>query len=595
VNDFTARPELCGTFGAVASTHWIASACGMRLLEAGGNAFDAAVAAGFTLQIVEPHLNGPGGEVPILAARVGDTEPTVICGQGCAPSAATIDHFEALGLGLIPGTGLLAACVPGAFGAWLTLLRDWGSASLRQVLEPAIGYALAGHPILAGTVATIRSVRSLFQAEWPTSAAVYLPNGDVPSPGSLFANRTLGEVYLRVLDHAEGAGSGREAQIEAALDYWYKGPIAEAVERFCRTTEALDASGARHRGLLKAEDLGAWRPSIERAVGVDYRDQRLFKCGPWSQGPAMLQALRILEGFDLGALDPEGPEFVHCLVETIKLVMADRDAWYGDSEAVPLEALLSADYARSRRQLIAPEASLAFRPGSIEGRPPRVPSPRNADAGRKSASPGGGEPTFAKVRETQRGDTCHLDVADRWGNMVSATPSGGWLQSSPQIPELGFALGTRMQMFWLERGLPGSLAPGKRPRTTLTPSMSFKDGQAYMAFGTPGGDQQEQWSLLLYVLHVDKGLPLQRAIEAPAFHSEHVLSSFWPREIALGSLVMEGRYPEATIDDLRRRGHRVTVGGPWSEGRLSACTREASGTVRAGANPRGMQGYAIAR
>jgi gamma-glutamyltranspeptidase/glutathione hydrolase len=595
MSDFTARPELCGTFGAVASTHWIASACGMRLLEAGGNAFDAAVAAGFTLQIVEPHLNGPGGDAPILVARGDDAEPTVICGQGCAPASASIEHFEALGLDLIPGTGLLAACVPGAFGAWLTLLRDWGTASLRQVLEPAIGYALSGHPILASTVATIRSVRDLFQTEWPTSAAVYLKNGDLPSPGSLFANRTLGELYLRVLDHAEAAKGGREAQIEAALDYWYKGPVAEAIERFCRTTEALDVSGARHRGLLTANDLAVWRPPIERPLGVNYRDQRLFKCGPWSQGPALLQALRILEGVDLAALDPEGPEFVHCLVETIKLVMADRDAWYGDDEGVPLEALLSADYADQRRRLIAPEASQAFRPGSIDGRSPRLPASRSPGAERKGASPGGGEPTFARVRETQRGDTCHLDVVDQWGNMVSATPSGGWLQSSPQIPELGFALGTRMQMFWLERGLPGSLAPGKRPRTTLTPSMSFRDGRPYMAFGTPGGDQQEQWSLLLFIRHVDKGLLLQRAIEAPAFHSEHVLSSFWPREISLGSLVVEGRYPQSTIDELRRRGHQVTVGGPWSEGRLSACTREPSGIVRAGANPRGMQGYAIAR
>ena len=595
MSDFTTRPELCGTFGAVASTHWIASACGMRLLEAGGNAFDAAVAAGFALQIVEPHLNGPGGEVPILLSRGDDAEPTVICGQGCAPSAATIDRFEALGLDLIPGTGLLAACVPGAFGAWLTLLRDWGGASLRHVLEPAIGYALSGHPILASTVATIRSVRRLFQDEWPTSAEVYLDNGEPPAPGSLFANRTLGELYLRILDHAEAAGGGREAQIEAALDYWYKGPVAEAIGRFCRTTEALDASGSRHRGLLTADDLCAWRPPIEPAIGVDYRDHRLFKCGAWSQGPSLLQALRILEGFDVAALDPEGPEFVHRLVETIKLVMADRDAWYGDDATVPLEALLSADYAEERRRLITAEASQAFRPGSVDGRPPRVPSPGSPGAKRGGAPPGGGEPTFGPARETQRGDTCHLDVVDRWGNLVSATPSGGWLQSSPQIPELGFALGTRLQMFWLERGLPGSLAPGKRPRTTLTPSMSFKDGRAYMAFGTPGGDQQEQWSLRLFLLHVDKGLPLQRAIEAPAFHSEHVLSSFWPREIALGSLVVESRFPQSTVDDLRRRGHRVSVGGPWSEGRLSACTREPSGIVRAAANPRGMQGYAIAR
>ena len=328
----------------------------------------------------------------------------------------------------------------------------------------------------------------------------------------------------------------------------------------------------------------------------------VHKCGPWSQGPSLLQALRILEGRDVAGLPPDGADFVHLLTETTKLVMADRDAWYGDDGSTPLESLLGADYAAERRALIGPDASLDFRPGAIDGREPRTP-PLRLPGATRGAGAGGGEPTFARERgrkapataRSQHGDTCHLDVVDQWGNMVSATPSGGWLQSSPVIPELGFALGTRMQMFWLQPGLPNSLAPGKRPRTTLTPSMAFRDGRPYMAFGTPGGDQQEQWSLLLFLLHVDQGLPLQRAIESPAFHTDHMISSFWPRQTALGSLSLEAGFPEATITELRRRGHRVSVGEPWSEGRLSACIREPSGLIRAGANPRGMQGYAIAR
>lgn len=607
---FTSRPELVGTFGAVASTHWIASAVGMRILEAGGNAFDAAVAAGFTLQIVEPHLNGPAGDAPILAARHDAAEPTVICGQGGAPMRATIDAFEALDLDLIPGTGLLAACVPGAFGAWLTLLRDWGTLGLREVLEPAIAYARHGQPVLASTVEVVRSVETLFRTEWTTSAELHLRDG-VPSPGDLVANPVLADLYTRVVEHAEAAGGGREAGIEAALAYWYEGPVAAAIDRFCARTEAMDVSGRRHRGLLRADDLAGWRPPVEAPLHVGYRGLTVFKCGRWSQGPTLLQALRILEGFDLAALAPDNDSFVHLVAETLKLVMADRDAWYGDDPATPFDVLLGSAYADERRALIGEEASLELRPGRLAGRPPRLPSlkPRHPPAA--GAGGGSGEPTVGRgvpaaaeagadpgPAAPHRGDTVHLDVVDRWGNMVSATPSGGWLQSSPVIPELGFPLGTRLQMFWLERGLPNSLAPGKRPRTTLTPSMAFKDGRPHLAFGTPGGDQQDQWSLLLLLLHVEFGLSLQQAIEAPAFHTDHLIASFWPRDVDLGSLVVEGRLPSETVEALRGRGHRVRVGGPWSEGRLSACAHDVSGPsprVRAGANPRGMQGYAIAR
>ena len=367
---FTTRPELSGTFGAVASTHWIATAVGMKLLEAGGNAFDAAVGVGFVLHIVEPHLNGPGGDAPILVSRHGDSEPTVICGQGGAPAAATIEAFEALGLDLIPGTGLLAACVPGAFGAWLTMLRDWGTMPLRQVLQPAIDYAFGGHPLLADAVNIIRSVEDLFRTEWPSSAAIYLESGTVPQPGALFSNSTWAKTLLRIVDHAEATGGDRVAEIDAALAYWYEGPVASSVDAFCRSTSAMDVSGGRHGGLLRKEDMHGWRPPIERPSRAEYRGVTVYKCGPWSQGPALLQALRILEGYDLAALDPAGIEFVHLVAETLKLVMADRDAWYGDDPRVPIEALLSSDYADQRRGLIGERASLANRPGSVEGRAP---------------------------------------------------------------------------------------------------------------------------------------------------------------------------------------------------------------------------------
>lgn len=598
---FLTRPDLTGTFGAVGSTHWIASAVAMRLLEAGGNAFDAAAAAGLVLQVVEPHLNGPGGDAPILAARHDDPAPTVICGQGGAPAAATLAAFAELGLDLVPGTGLLAACVPGAFGAWMTLLRDFGSLPLRDILAPAIGYAREGQPILANTVDTILSVQDLFQAHWPTSAQVFLPGGRAPEAGSLFANPALADLYERVVSVAETVGGDREAQIEAALAYWYEGPVAEAIDRFFRRETVMDVTGRRHGGLLTAHDLAGWRPQLEQPLSVDYRGLEVFKCGAWSQGPTMLQALQILEGHDLAALDDLGPDYVHLVTETLKLVMADRDAWYGDDPSAPVADLLSREYAAARSREIGATADLAWRPGAPGGRrPPSRPGGTDAPV---AAMGGGGEPTFARngVRagaEGVTGDTCHLDVVDRWGNMVSATPSGGWLQSSPVIPELGFPLGTRAQMFWLTPDHPNGLAPGKRPRTTLTPSMAYRDGRPYLAFGTPGGDQQEQWSLQLLLRHVDKGHSLQRAIDAPAFHTDHLVASFWPRDFQPGILVLEGRFPEATVAELRARGHAVRVGGPWSEGRLSACSisaRDGRALLHAAANPRGMQGYAIAR
>jgi gamma-glutamyltranspeptidase / glutathione hydrolase len=596
---FTTRPELHGTFGAVASTHWIASAAGMRILELGGNAFDAAVAAGFALQVVEPHLNGPGGEVPILASRAGATDPAVICGQGPAPRAATIARFSGLGLDRIPGTGHLAAVVPGAFGAWLTLLRDWGTLRLSDVLEPAIFHAGGGHPLAWRVPAAIESVRQLFELHWRSSAALYLPGGAVPQPGAIFRNLPLATLYAAILTDAARV-AGREAQIERALDYWYRGPVAEAIERFSRIP-AMDVSGHAHAGLIVADDLARWTPPVEAPVALDRGDCRIFKCGPWSQGPALLQMLQLLDGIDLAAMDPVGPDFVHVLVEATKLAMADRDAWYGDGAPVDVAALLDPARAAERRALIGNEAADAYRPGALLGRiPPAVPLHEVA-----AASAAAGEPTLDRSGEPRlspdgvpRGDTCHVDVADRWGNLVAATPSGGWLQSSPVIPELGFGLSTRAQMFWLHAGLASTLAPATRPRTTLTPTLVHRDGSPWLAFGTPGGDQQEQWSALLLLHHVDHGMNLQQAIDAPAFHTDHLVSSFWPRGFDRRAVAIEDRFPAATLRELERRGHRVRRVDGWSEGRLSACAIDPPNGMRilkAAANPRGMQGYALAR
>jgi gamma-glutamyltranspeptidase/glutathione hydrolase len=596
---FTTRPEIRGTFGVAASTHWLATATAMRMLERGGNAFDAAVAAAFTLQVVEPHLNGPGGEVPILFWSEKEKRARALCGQGVAPQAATIEAFRSLGLELVPGTGLLPATVPGAFDAWMQLLRDYGTLGLREVLEPALGYAEHGYPLVPRIVQALLAVAPLFREHWPSSAAIYLRGESAPKPGELFANRALAATYERVLREAEAAGGERERQIEAARAAWYRGFVAEAVGRFYGAAPLMDCSGEPHRGFLAADDFVRWSAHYEEPIAQRYRGHTLLKCGPWSQGLVALQQLALLEHSALDALDPVGPELVHLVAEAAKLAFADRDAWLGDPKFVhvPVDALLASDYVAARARLIGDRASEEIRPGSPGGRAPRLPGFAEVSArlmARASAALGIGEPTFAELE----GDTCHVDVIDRWGNMVSATPSGGWLSSSPVVPELGFSIGTRLQMAWLDPSLPGALAPGKRPSTTLSPSLALRDGEPYLAYGTPGGDQQDQWQVQLLLRHIHHGFNLQQAIDAPAWHINHFVSSFWPRKLERNLITLEGRFDPKVAEDLRRRGHRVAAGELWSEGRLSASSRERRDGklyLRAAANPRGMQGYAAGR
>jgi gamma-glutamyltranspeptidase / glutathione hydrolase len=595
----------------VASTHWLASAAGMAVLEKGGNAFDAAAAAGFVLQVVEPHLNGPGGEVPVIGHDARRGETFVVCGQGPAPAAATVEAYA--GLDLVPGSGLLAACVPGAFGGWLLLLREYGTLRLRDVLGYAIGYAAAGYPLVPAVSWSIASVAELFREHWHSSAEVYLAGGGVPAPGTLFANPALAATYKRVLAEAEAASADRDEQIEAARRAWYDGFVAEEIGKFAATA-VMDVTGERHRGLLTGHDLATWHARLEAPATFDYQGYTVCKTGPWGQGPAFLQQLALLSGFELAAMDPGSAGYIHTLTEAAKLAFADREAWYGDPAFadVPLGELLSDSYNDERRALIGEIANAELRPGRPGGREMELPDfangpfrtsefdsarRRQRGSGDPGIDPATGEPLgrlSAAQPQARRGDTCHLDVADRWGNMVSATPSGGWLQSSPVIPALGFCLGTRAQMFTLTPGLPATIAPGKRPRTTLTPTLALRGGEPYLAFGTPGGDQQDQWTLHFFLSHVVFGMNLQQAIDFPAFHSAHMPSSFYPREAHPLRLDIEERAGESAIGELRRRGHDVHVQPPWSLGRISAVGRR-DGLLYAAANPRGMQGYAVGR
>lgn len=608
---FTTRPEIVGTFGVAASTHWLATQTAMGVLERGGNAFDAAAAAGFVLQVVEPHLNGPGGEVPILFWNERDRTARSVCGQGPAPMLADPDALRAMGLELMPGIGLMPATVPGAFGAWMTMLRDHGTWHLADVLAPVIGYARNGFPLVPRISQAILAVQALFRDEWHSSAATWLPDGKVPRPGALHTLPVLADTYTRIVETAIARSDSRTGQIDAAMDCWYRGFVAEAIDDYCRNTPVRDTTGEKHTGLLRYDDLAGWQPTVEAPVSLDFGRYTVAKCDIWSQGPAFLQQLGMLRHVGLDAHAPTSSEFVHKIAEAAKLAMADRTAWYGDPQFVdsPLAALLNPQYLASRAALIGDKAALTMQPGAPGGRAPRMPDLGVADRTLAAADTrfGIGEPTFAALppvsewaeRELFVGDTCHIDVIDRHGNMVAATPSGGWLSSSPTIPSLGFALNTRLQMTWLEPGLPNTLAPGKRPCTTLSPSLALRDGEPYMVFGTPGGDQQDQWSLAFFMRHAVHGMNLQEAIDAPAWHIDHFPQSFWPRQTTLNRITVESRLPAATIEALRARGHDVRVGEDWSEGRMSACTRERDGkgrlVLRAGANARGMQGYAVGR
>jgi len=584
----------------VSSTHWLASAAAMAILERGGNAFDAAAAGGFVLQVVEPHLNGPGGEMPAILWDGRRRKVEVICGQGTAPREASIAAFESLGLEAVPGDGLLPACVPGAFGAWMLMLRDHGTLPVAEVLRYAIGYADGGYPTVPAISRWIHEMEPLFREEWTESAKVYLADG-VPPSGSLLRNPLLAATYRRIVEEAEAAGGDRERQVEGARKAFYEGFVAEAIDRYVAEAEVMDITGHRHRGFLRGEDLAAWHAAAEEPLTLDYRGYTVCKAATWSQGAVFLQQLALLEAFELKRMGFLAADHIHTVVECAKLALADREAWYGDPDfaTVPAPDLLSAAYAGGRRRFVGERASFEMRPGSPGGKQPRLP---RAPAGLALVPGHWGEASLALLEDGARradrraGDTCHIDVVDRHGNMVACTPSGGWLQSSPCLPGLGFCLNTRGQQFNMTGGHPNALQPGKRPRTTLSPSLALRGGEPYLAFGTPGGDQQDQWSLNFFIAHVDFGLNVQEAIDAPMFHTTHVPSSFYPHAAFPGQLRAEDRLNPGVVAELRRRGHDVKLQDAWSLGRLCAVGRDPErGLLKAGANPRLMQGYAVGR
>ena len=595
MSSFTTRPVIMGRRGVVTSGHYLATAAGFRIMEQGGNAIDAAAAMCFCLNLLEPQMNGIGGEVPTLIYSAKEGRAFAISGMGWSPRAFTIDWCRENGIDLIPGDGYLPACIPSVVDTWATAVSRFGTMSFSQVLQPAIDLAENGFPLDQELHESLESNIQKFTEQYPTTAEIFLPDGRVPQIGDLIRNPDHARV-LRSMGRAEEAAGhqGRIAGIEAARDAFYKGETAERIVEFITGNPVEDASGAAHTGLLDYEDISEWRATIEDPVTLNYRGLDVHKCPPWTQGPVFLQQLAILEGFDLAELGHNTADYLHRLIETSKLGFADREAYYGDPlfDDVPLDVLLSKEYADVRRELVGPTASMELRPGDTGTGVPDYAAP--PEAGRQAVAAADHVARDLGLGGAHLGDTTHLDAADREGNMVSATPSGGWIGTSPVIKGLGFPLGTRGQMFYLDPGRPNALAPRKRPRATLTPSLVTRDGDPYMAFGTPGGDGQDQWTLQFFINQVDFGMNIQEAIDAPTVTSMHFPSSFYPRDSHPGRVVAESRIPAEVISELERRGHEVLVTGPWTNGKVMGVRLELDrGLISGGVSPRRSVGYAI--
>jgi gamma-glutamyltranspeptidase/glutathione hydrolase len=574
--DFTTRPIVMGTHGMVSSTHYLASEAGNRALRKGGNVVDAGATMWFCMTVLKPHLVGVAGEVPILVYLAEEERILSVNGQGPMPQNASLNWFTEQGYPLIPEDGFLPAVVPGAFDAWLTLLEEYGTMSLGEVMSPGISLAKEGFPLYSFLRQSIIDHSKRYKAEWPATAKIYIPDGNIPEVGSIIKNPDWARTFKQIAEaEKRDASNSRAAGFDAARNYFYSGPIAEAIIDFMQSFKCRDVYGQEHHGLLTIEDFMKYRARIETPLTIKYRDFDVYKCDTWCQGAVLLQQLNLLEGYDLNSMAHNSLEYLHTYIECAKLAFADREHYYADPDfvKVPLDLLLSKKYADERRHLVDPKkASLEMRPGKKE-------------------------PYLLKKSEEGdwfEGDTVHLEAIDKERNMLSATPSGAWIRTSPVIPGLGFCMGTRGQMLHLDPNHIEKLEPGKKPSTTLTPSLVMKDERPYMVFGTPGGDNQDQWTLQLFLNHVDFGMGVQLAIDQPTVHIQHVPGSFWPHAAYPGRVHIEPRIPEAVRDGLKKRGHDVVVSPAWSHGRCCAIRYDPdTGVMFGGASPRRAEAQAI--
>ncbi len=564
------HPRLFGTNGAVTSEHYLAANAGADVLKAGGNAVDAAVAAALTEGVVNPHQHTIGGECPMLIQMTGQRRPIVINGNTTAPTAASVEFFLQRGFDAVPDTGILAAGVPAALGALTTALERFGTMSLADVCGAALTLAKNGFPAHRGllymTDFGIQDNARRFQREWPNSGAIYLPGNELPKPGELICNHALADL-LQTLILAEKSASGRrEDGITAARNEFYQGDIATEIDRHSKTRD----------GLLARTDLEIFETRLENAVSVKMAAIEVFKCGPWNQGPALLQTLSILKNLPVRSMGHNRADYLHTVIEAIKLAFADREQWYADPihVNVPIDALLDDGYGEMRAQLIDVNyANPEVRPGDPAHNKALLPAEMRV--GGKSWGPG----------------TVHVDAVDRYGNMVSATPSGAWLKSSEIVQALGVPLGNRLMTFYLQpENHPNIVAPRKQPRTTISPTLVYRKNRPWMVYGSMGGDQQDQWMLQFILNRALFGLTMAESIEAPKFSSQNFPGFFAPHARFPNLVNIEPRIDERTIRNLENRGHQIVIVADWTEGFLLGIERDAeTGLLEAGYDPRGAK------
>ena len=579
------RPYVMGTRGVVVSGHHKASDAGLDMLKAGGNAIDAGVATVFAQAVTEFDRFGLGGEVPILIHSAEEGRVVAVNGQGQAPRKATIEWFRNNGIEAIPGDCFLPAPVPAVVGSLILALEEFGTMTLEQVLAPAIRLADEGFAVFPSFRENLGRVANRMKSQWPSSAAVFLPGGKLPDVGHVLVQKDLARTLRRLVEAEKAAaGRGRGAGLRAAHDLFYKGELAAEIVAFQKGFRCTDSNGFESSGLLETEDFAAFRPAVEPPAQASYRGVEVYKVGFWSQGPVLLQSLNILEGYDVARLGHNSPEYIHLVAEAMKLAFADREWYYADPDfvGVPDQGLLSKDYAAERRKLIDLEKpSLQLRPGN--------PYPFHRETLAHALVP-----ETVPFRPDPPGTT-GTRVADAAGNVFSATPSGGWFTASPIVEGLGFVLGTRGQSFFLDETRSNSLEPGKRPRTTLTPTLALKDGRPFMAWGTPGGDAQDQVNLQFLLNVVEFGMDIQMALDAPLIQILDFPPSFFPRQTSPGAMRVESRMPSETVVRLEAMGHRVLPAGAWSIGDATAIMLDSErGVLYGAAGPRRDKSYALA-
>lgn len=561
-------PRVFGKNGAVATHHYLSSQAAVAMLRQGGSAVDAAVAATFVEGVVNPQMHTIGGEIAILVATPDRKDPVAINGNMTAPGGATPDAFRRRGFTKIPPEGVLAAGVPGAMGALVEALIRFGRLTFAAVAEPAIELCRDGFAVHAGLLRQhkfgIEANAEKFRREWHGTAAIYMPDGEVPREPAVIKNTALGAMFDHLSNIEAKANGTRENRLRAVFDAFYKGAIADEIVRFV----------AEREGLLTASDLSVFEAPVEEPVSIQFRGANVYKCGPWSQGPVLLQALAILKNIDVAKLTHNSAPYVHAVVEAIKLAFADRDQYYGDPKHinVPINELISDRYGELRHALIGPRSNVELRPGD----PVHMNALLAAEmrVGGDAWGPG----------------TVQVDVMDRDGVAAAFTPSGAWIMQSEVVPDLGFPLGVRLSNSGLgPPGHPNVVAPFRRPRTTISPTLVTRDNRAWLAFGSMGGDQQDQWQLQMLLNRLVFDMPLQQAIEAPKFSSEHFPGFFYPHDSVRNRLRIEESIGTATLSGLRSYGHDLDVGPAWSEGFICATERHPNDMLEAGVDPRGTK------